>query len=80
MKETPVQPEAAVENGYSQSKWVCEKLLGVIAEKAPLHPVVIRIGQVTGSPSGTWNISEWFPSLVGSSVYLKALPDVTGVS
>ncbi|TCD63228.1 putative NRPS-like protein biosynthetic cluster [Steccherinum ochraceum] len=76
IKEEPVAPEAAVDNGYSESKWVCERILEICASKTPLRPIVVRVGQITGSPSGAWNTSEWFPSLVRSSVYLGALPEL----
>ncbi|TCD61559.1 putative NRPS-like protein biosynthetic cluster [Steccherinum ochraceum] len=76
IKEEPVAPEVAVDNGYSESKWVCERILEICAAKTPLRPVVVRVGQITGSPSGAWNPSEWFPSLVRSSVYLGAFPEL----
>ena len=72
--EAYVQPENASENGYCESKWVGERLLELASEKTPLRPIVVRLGQVAGSPSGTWNDTEWLPSLVKSSIYLKALP------
>ncbi|TCD61298.1 putative NRPS-like protein biosynthetic cluster [Steccherinum ochraceum] len=76
IKEEPVAPEVAVDNGYSESKWVCERILETCASKTPMRPIVVRVGQITGSPSGAWNTSEWFPSLVRSSVYLGALPEL----
>lgn len=79
IKEGFVPPESGIENGYSESKWVCEHLLEVASAETPLRSVVIRGGQITGSPSGAWNTSEWLPSLVRSSVYLKALPSVDKV-
>ncbi|KAH8078749.1 acetyl-CoA synthetase-like protein [Cristinia sonorae] len=75
IKETPVPPTSALENGYAQSKWVCERLLEVASSRTPLRSIVVRVGQITGSPSGAWNTGEWFPSLVKSSVQLGALPD-----
>lgn len=77
--EEPVPPEIAVANGYSESKWVCEKILESAASTTPLRSVVVRVGQVAGSPSGAWNTSEWLPSLVRSSVHLKAFPTVDQV-
>ena len=73
-------PDVAVDTGYSESKWVCERVLEAAASKTTLRPVVVRLGQISGSPSGAWNISEWFPSLVRSSAYIKAVPDVNQVS
>ena len=74
IKETFVSPESAVENGYSESKWVCERLLETASLQTSLRPTVVRVAQVAGSPSGAWNLSEWLPTLVRSSIYLKTLP------
>ncbi|CAL1699334.1 unnamed protein product [Somion occarium] len=72
--EEPVEARVAVGMGYSESKWVAEKLLSVVASKTTLRPVTVRVGQVTGGRSGAWNQAEWFPSLVKSSVNLGCLP------
>ncbi|KAJ3535272.1 hypothetical protein NM688_g7002 [Phlebia brevispora] len=73
--ETQIEPEIAIGSGYTESKWVSERLLQVILEKSPLRPVIIRIGQLCGSmKSGYWNEAEWFPSLVRSSAFLKCFP------
>lgn len=74
IKEVYVAPESAVENGYSESKWVSERVLELASQETALRTVVVRGGQIAGSPSGAWNTSEWLPSLVRSSVYLGALP------
>ncbi|KAI1634796.1 hypothetical protein F4809DRAFT_651608 [Biscogniauxia mediterranea] len=41
---------------------------------------VLRVGQVCGplSGGGTWNASEWIPSLVQSSKFLGAVPESLG--
>lgn len=79
MEEVLSNPEVAVGTGYSESKWVAERILDVAAERTALRPVVVRLGQVCGDGSGTWNESEWFPSLVKSTLTLGCLPSVDGV-
>lgn len=80
VREEPVKPEVAAGSGYTESKWVVEKLLQEISARTPLRPVSIRIGQLCGSKSGYWNETEWFPSLVKSSVFLKSFPSMNKVS
>ena len=78
-EEVLSNPEIAVGTGYSESKWVAERILDVAAERTALRPVVVRLGQVCGDGSGTWNENEWFPSLVKSGLTLGCLPSVDGV-
>ena len=63
-------------NGYSQSKWVSEKMLEVAAEQTSLRPVIIRVGQVSGSVNGCWNPLEWIPGIVQSAGLTKSLPSL----
>ena len=72
-------PESALGSGYGESKWVSEQILKNAAEATSLHTISVRVGQLTGATSGAWKVTEWFPSLVCSSVYLKCLPDVDKV-
>ncbi|KAH8100027.1 acetyl-CoA synthetase-like protein [Cristinia sonorae] len=78
VKEEPVDPSCAVSSGYSESKWVVERLLSVAQEETPLRPVTVRVGQVAGGPNGAWNSNEWFPTMLKSSVYLGCLPLLSG--
>lgn len=79
--EEPIEtPDNALGQGYGESKWVSEKILEAAAAKTALKPTVVRLGQITGGPSGYWNEHEWLPSLIKSSAYLKMLPDAQGVS
>ncbi|KAG4438198.1 hypothetical protein IFR05_006322 [Cadophora sp. M221] len=65
--------------GYAESKWIAERLLEE-AGKRGVRSNIMRVGQISGPvESGTresdeWNKSEWFPSLITSSKYLKCLP------
>jgi thioester reductase-like protein len=79
-EEVLSDPETAVGTGYSESKWVAERILDAASERTVLQPVVVRLGQVCGDGNGTWNEKEWFPSLVKSALTLGCLPSVDGVS
>lgn len=73
--EAPVEPAVAIGNGYSESKWVSEKVLQLAAEQTPLKATSIRVGQISGAVgSGYWKVTEWFPSLVKSSIHLGSVP------
>jgi thioester reductase-like protein len=80
VEEVLSNPEIAVGTGYSESKWVAERILDAAAERTALRPVVVRLGQVCGDGNGTWNKNEWFPSLVKSALTLRCLPSLDGVS
>ncbi|KAI0759222.1 hypothetical protein BD413DRAFT_496227, partial [Trametes elegans] len=63
-------PEAALDDpasafgaGYSESKWVTERVLQNAAEERGIHSIVMRLGQVAGDKTGHWNEKEWFPAL-----------------
>lgn len=87
--ETPVpeltmnDPEVTAPFGYPEAKWVCEQILSRAASlhKGALEPIVVRVGQLTGSQSGgLWAPSEHLPSMFKSSQSLGALPEISGVS
>jgi thioester reductase-like protein len=79
-EEMLTNPETPVGTGYSESKWVAERILDAAAERTALQPAVVRFGQVCGDGNGTWNETEWFPSLVKSALTLGCLPSLDGVS
>lgn len=72
-------PEISVGTGYSESKWVSERILDKAGEVTALKPTVVRLGQVAGDVNGVWNETEWFPSIVKSAASLKCLPNLDGV-
>lgn len=73
-------PSIALGQGYNESKWVAEKILYNAGMKSSLRPVVVRVGQISGSRiNGAWNTSDWFPSIVKSSLGLGVLPEIPGV-
>lgn len=71
---------APAANGYAESKYVAERLLGRAAEKMRLDVRIARAGQVCGPArsKGAWKREEWLPSLVLGSRYLGALPESLG--
>jgi len=79
VEETYVDAASAVGSGYSESKWVCERILSKVTLATPLQATTVRIGQLSGmSGSGHWNEKEWVPSLVKSSIQLGCLPKIDG--
>ncbi len=79
--EAPLNdPQVAVGQGYSESKWVGEQMLYQAAKETALRPIVVRTGQIAGGVNGGWNTSDWVPAIVKSSITLRALPEFEGVS
>ncbi|CAE6475171.1 unnamed protein product [Rhizoctonia solani] len=79
LDETSVQPEDAASSiGYGQSKLVAEKLLES-ARQAGLQTCIVRLGQLTGDVnSGSWNTTDWVPSIIASSISVGCLPAAAG--
>lgn len=73
-------PSLAIGSGYPESKWVAERVLTLAAEKTGIFPVIVRIGQLSGGSNGSWNPSEWVPSIVRSGQVLGCLPRAPGVN
>ncbi|THH28492.1 hypothetical protein EUX98_g5704 [Antrodiella citrinella] len=76
-----VLPDAAVAvgTGYGSSKYVTERLLAKARENG-LETISFRIGQLSGSTTtGAWNITDWVPIIVKSSITLGYLPDINGL-
>ncbi|KAI0647275.1 acetyl-CoA synthetase-like protein [Trametes meyenii] len=71
-------PSVPSATGYSQSKWIAERILQAVSQVTGLHATVVRLGQVCGDRTGYWNEKEWFPTLVKSAHFLHCLPDVEG--
>lgn len=62
--------------GYGSSKLVGSLIAEDAAKVGDFPLAVVRVGQIAGpeAAAGAWNRHEWFPSIVASSLYLKALP------
>lgn len=73
--EAPIlDPKVVISAGYPESKWIAERLLQITAKELSLNTCIIRVGLLAGSPSGCWDTSQWFPSLVQSAEYIGCLP------
>lgn len=79
LPETVIRTTTPAPNGYANSKYIAEHLLAHAAQQG-YNPAFARVGQVAGPirSHGLWNKSEWFPSLVLSSLHLNALPETIG--
>ncbi|TFK94535.1 acetyl-CoA synthetase-like protein [Polyporus arcularius HHB13444] len=76
--ETRLDPSSAMGTGYSEAKWVAERILTNAEDSANLPAVVVRLGQVCGDRNGYWKENEWFPPIVKSALSLGCLPDMDG--
>ncbi|TDL22685.1 acetyl-CoA synthetase-like protein [Rickenella mellea] len=73
-------PSVAIGSGYGESKWIAERILEEAGKNTTLAPVVVRVGQLCGSTKhGSWNASEWFPSIVLSHKEVCCLPAAEGM-
>ncbi|KAH7340351.1 hypothetical protein B0J17DRAFT_315649 [Rhizoctonia solani] len=64
--------------GYGESKYVAERVLEA-ANVAGLETCIIRLGQLSGDRvSGSWSKTDWFPSVLASSLTIGHLPDAIG--
>lgn len=66
--------------GYGQSKSVAERLLATASSVSNIPVSIYRVGQIAGPKKhkGKWNEREWFPLILKSSMYLRALPSTLG--
>jgi thioester reductase-like protein len=77
--EEPVDnPYTSVGTGYSESKWVAERILESSRPRA--NPLVVRVGQLAGGVGGNWDVNEWLPALVRTGLTMGRLPELKGVS
>jgi nucleoside-diphosphate-sugar epimerase len=84
--ESHVTPEAVIKtdtpapNGYANSKYLAEQLLDYAARECSIRTSFARLGQIAGAvrSKGLWNKTEWFPSLVLSSLHVGAVPESIG--
>jgi len=77
--ETMIEdPIIAIGSGYTESKWVAEKVLQIAGNHGAVLPTIVRVGQLTGGVNGAWRTAEWVPSMISTSVALGCLPDGSG--
>ncbi|KAF8520979.1 acetyl-CoA synthetase-like protein [Gautieria morchelliformis] len=75
-EETSIpEPCMAVGTGYSESKWVTERILEAASQKTTMRTTVVRIGQLSGgSKNGAWNVKEWVPAIIRGGQIIGCLP------
>ena len=75
--EDPSAPPAV---GYTESKYIAERLLAHAAKKLNINVQLARIGTVCGAirSPGQWNSVEWIPNLVLSSIHTEVIPETLG--
>jgi thioester reductase-like protein len=61
--------------GYSQSKWVAEKLV-VLARDRGLPVAIYRPGRIIGAATGAWNTDDFLCGLIKACIELGLAPDV----
>ncbi|RDI78350.1 hypothetical protein Vi05172_g11662 [Venturia inaequalis] len=74
-------PKDADSLGYSQSKWVAERICATASEVEGMQGRVsiLRIGQLTGdTENGIWNLSEAWPLMLSTVNKLGCLPQLDG--
>ncbi|KAI0459029.1 hypothetical protein F5B21DRAFT_511515 [Xylaria acuta] len=76
------EADSLLQQGYGQSKFICEKLIEEYASSGNGKGAILRVGQVTGplQGAGIWNVWEWAPSMILSSKYLGAAPESIGMA
>lgn len=67
---------AAPSVGYSESKYIAERLLAHAASKHDLEVKILRLGIIAGASrsNGRWNSADWVPTLILGSKALGMLP------
>ncbi|KAF9042789.1 acetyl-CoA synthetase-like protein [Hymenopellis radicata] len=73
------RPSTALGTGYTESKWIAESILVRAAEQTNLKVSIIRVGQLSGGPNGSWNPKEWLPSLIRSAQVVQCMPSPAGI-
>lgn len=77
-------PSTAAAVGYSQAKWVAEKICfeayGQNIGLAPSQLSIVRVGQLCGDTSGRWNMSEAYPLILSTASSVNCLPDFSDVA
>ncbi|OKL57117.1 hypothetical protein UA08_07501 [Talaromyces atroroseus] len=63
--------------GYSESKYIAERLLAHAASKHNLEVKILRLGIIAGAfrSNGRWNSADWIPALILGSKVLGVLPE-----
>lgn len=87
ISETPsFDSSEALPIGYSQSKWIAEKICATAHKKCSDSQLdlkqfkprisIIRVGQLCGDKNGLWNANEAYPLLLSTSQLINCLPNL----
>ena len=71
-----LDPSSALGNGYSEAKWIAERILCDVADRHRVPISIVRLGQVCGDQSGYWNEKEWYPAMIKSATFTRCLPNL----
>jgi thioester reductase-like protein len=75
-EDDPLDHGGALHGGYTQSKWVAEKLV-MLARSRGLPVAIYRPGMITGhSRTGAWNTSDFTCQMLKSWVNAGYVPDL----
>lgn len=71
-------PSVPEHQGYSESKWIAERLLDAAAKECGVSSAICRVGQIAGpvevGVKGAWNPQEWLPT-VRTSLHSELLEE-----
>ena len=75
--EEPLGPSTeGLQGGYTQSKWVAERLVG-LARSRGVPATIFRPGRITGhTQTGATNVDDFLNLLVKGCIQMKCAPDV----
>ncbi|KAH8193913.1 hypothetical protein TruAng_011919 [Truncatella angustata] len=81
LPEERLEDTSLPSGGYGRSKMVGSLIMEDASKVGNFPAATIRVGQIAGpeSEAGVWNRHEWLPSIIASSLYLKALPSDLGL-
>ncbi|TGO60158.1 hypothetical protein BOTNAR_0150g00100 [Botryotinia narcissicola] len=82
---TDINESIVAPNGYAESKYISELLISHASERILSYGYefsLARVGQIAGPvrAKGMWNKTEWFPSLILSSIHVGCIPSSLGSS
>jgi thioester reductase-like protein len=74
--------DASYTIGYAKSKLLSELLCDKASRRLNIPISFVRVGQIAGpvigETVGLWNVQEWLPSLILTSIGIGAIPDGLG--
>ncbi|RAL04515.1 acetyl-CoA synthetase-like protein [Aspergillus ibericus CBS 121593] len=80
-------PELPIENcdacpnqGYSESKYISERICYEASRRSGVPTTVFRVGQIAGptTAKGQWNVHDWLPTIIATSKAMGLVPEMLG--